>query len=212
MRLRNETKVGLLYALKEFTQRVTGEMKLPVKQQSRDEREPEPRPAAVFMARLPDMTSFQKKAPFILHQVVTGLDELGSVNKGTGQQNRRGLKSNCVIRTVFCVYNPDEQEGGLALLNLMEELRVALLEWPILDKLFVLDLEEGISQMVYPETGERGTAPYYLGEMITAWKLPEIKRMDAARTIQGLPPIDPLARCGGITQGKEMRTDGEEND
>ena len=33
-----------------------------------------------------------------------------------------------------------------------------------LNKVFELDLKEGISQMVYPETGERGTAPFYLGE------------------------------------------------
>lgn len=190
---RNETKVGLLYALKKFTERVTGDMKLPVKRQSRDEREPEPRPAAVFMTHLPDMTSFDKKAPFILHQVVTGDNGIRNANKGMGQQIRREMRRDCVIRSVFCVYNPDEQEGGLALLNIMEEMCVSLLQFPILDEVFVLDLDEGISQMVYPETGERGTAPYYLGEMVTTWKLPPIKRLDAARVMQGLPPTDPAA-------------------
>lgn len=192
--LQNETKVGLLYALKAFTDRVTGNMKLPVKRQSRDEKDPPPRAAAVFLARLPDMTSFEKKAPFILHQAVTGLDELGNVNRGTGMQIRRELESRCVIRSVFCVYNPDGQEGGLTLLNLMEEMRTALLLFPVLDNVFELDMNEGISQMVYPETGERGTAPYYLGEMVTTWKLPVIKRLDGARVAQGLPPTDPKAK------------------
>lgn len=191
--LHNETKVGLLYALKAFTEKATGDMPLQVKRQSRDEREPNPRPAAVFLTRLPDMMSFEKKAPFILHQVVTGLDGFGNVNKGTGMQIRRELKSSCVVRSVFCVYNQNEEEGGLELLNLMEEMRTDLLQFPILNKVFELDLDEGISQMVYPETGERGTAPYYLGEMVTIWKLPQIKRLDAARVVQGLPQTDPKA-------------------
>lgn len=191
VKIRGENKVGLLYALKGFTERVTGDMKLPVKRQSRDEREPEPRSAAVFLTRLPDMASYEKKAPFILHQVVTGENGLRNANKGTGQQIRRELRRDCVIRSVFCVYNPDEQEGGLTLLNLMEEMCVSLMQFPILDELFVLDLDEGISQMVYPDTGERGASPFCLGEMVTTWKLPEVRRLDAAGIIQGLSPMDP---------------------
>lgn len=189
--LQDETKVGLLSALKDFTELATGNILLPVKRQSRDEREPPKRAAAVFLARLPDMKSFEKKAPFILHQAVTGLDEFGNTNKGTGMQIRRELQSSCVIRSVFCVYCADEQEGGLLLLNLMETTRKALLEFPLLNNLFELDLNEGLSQMIYPETGERGTAPYYLGEMVTTWKLPAVKRLDAPGVMQGLPPVDP---------------------
>ncbi len=192
IKLRNETKVGLLCALEDFTKMATGEILLPVKRQSRDEQEPKSKPAAVYKARLPDMASYQKKAPFILHQAVTGEDAIKNANKGTGQQIRRELQSICAVRSVFCVYHPDEQEGGLALLNLMEEMRIALLLYPtMLDKVFELDLDEGISQMIYPETGERGTAPFYLGEMVTTWKLPAIRRLDAARVTQGLPPTDP---------------------
>ena len=194
LRLHNETKVGLLYALERMTKRATGDMALPVKRQSRDETEPEPRPAEVYLARLPELESYAKKAPFILHQVVTGLDELRSVNRGTGRYARMELQSSAVIRSVFCVYHPKEQEGGLALLNLMEEMRIALLQSPILDSVFELDIEEGINQAIYPDTGERGTAPFYIGEMVTTWKLPPVKRMDAARVINGLPPVDPMAK------------------
>lgn len=185
--LHNETKVGLLYALKGFTERVVKDMPLLVKQQSGDVTAPEPRPAAVYLARLPDMTSPTKKAPYILHQAVTGLDALGNENQGSGRAVRLVQQSSTVVRSVFCVYNPDEQEGGMTLLNLMEELRVALLMFPILDQVFELDIKEGVSQVVYPETGERGTAPYYLGEMVTTWKLPPVRRMDAARVIHGQP-------------------------
>lgn len=189
--LHNETKVGLLYSLKAFTKHTTGGLLLQVKQQSGDKEPPRPRHAAVHLTRLPDMASYQKKAPFILHQAVTSEDALKNVNKGTGLQIRRELKSSAVIRSVFCVYHPDEEEGGLALLNLMEAMRVGFLQFPLLDGLFELDLDEGISQLIYPETGERGTAPYYLGEMVTTWKLPVIRRLDAERVIQGLPPVDP---------------------
>lgn len=192
--LNNETKVGLLYALKGFTEEAVKDLLLPVKRQKQDERNPPDRAATVFMARLPDMTSFEKKAPFILHQAVTGEDGLKNANRGTGRESKLELQSSAVIRSVFCVYHPDEQEGGLALLNIMEEMRIALLTYPTLNGVFELDLKEGISQMVYPETGERGTAPYYLGEMVTQWRLPVIKRLDAARIVQGLPLTDPNAK------------------
>lgn len=192
--LHNETKVGLLYELEAFTKRVTGDMRLPVKRQSEAEPEPEPRPAAVYKASLPDMASYKKKAPFILHQAVTGEDAIKNVNRGTGQKIRRETQRTCVVRSVFCVYHPDEQEGGLALLNLMEELNTALLLYPtMLNRVFELDLDEGISQMIYPETGERGTAPFYLGEIVMVWKLPAVRRLDAEQIVQGLPAADPNA-------------------
>lgn len=185
--LENETKVGLLYALKDFTVSTVKGLLLPVKRQKQDEQEPPRRAAEVFLVRLPDMTSFERKAPFILHQMVTGDDGLKNT-AGTGRESRLELQCSAVIRSVFCVYHPDEQEGGLELLNIMEEMRIALLMYPTLNGAFDLDLKEGISQMVYPETGERGTAPFYLGEMVTTWKLPPVTRIDAARVVHGWPP------------------------
>ena len=162
--LENETKVGLLYALKDFTTETVKDLLMPVKRQKQDEREPKRRAAAVFLARLPDMTSFEKKAPFILHQAVTSEDGLKNANKGTGRESRLELQSSAIIRSVFCVYHPDEEEGGLALLNIMEEMRIALLMYPTLNKVFELDLKEGISQMVYPETGERAQRRFTWGK------------------------------------------------
>ena len=208
--LHGETKVGLLYALKCFTEHVTRDMLLPVKRQSRDESDPEPRAAGVYMARLPELESYARKAPFILHQVVTGLDEVGSNGTGTGAKARKELQSNAVVRSVFCVYHPDEQEGGLALLNLMEEMRIELLRHPILGSIFELDLREGVSQAIYPETGERGTAPFYLGEMVTTWKLPPVHRIDAERVIQGLPPIDPGMRFRGAGETATTKKNGKD--
>ena len=140
--LENETKVGLLYALKDFTRETVKGLILPVKRQKQDQREPSPRPAAVFLARLPDMMSFDKKAPFILHQAVTGEDGLKNANQRSGRESRPELQSSAVIRSVFCVYHPDEQEGGLTLLNIMEEMRIALLMRPILSGVFELNLKD----------------------------------------------------------------------
>ena len=80
--------------------------------------------------------------------------------------------SRATIRTIFCVYHPDEQEGGLALLNLMERLRLSLLEQGVVGKQFILDKETGLESLVYTED----IAPYYAGEMISVWKLPPIER------------------------------------
>lgn len=191
MEVQNETKVGLLLALKAFTETAVEGLRLKVRRQKEDEEEPKPRPAAVYLMRLPDMSSVTKKAPYILHQVVTGHDAVETLDHRTGPQAIRERQSRCVVRTVLCVYDPDEQEGALTLLNLMEQLRMALLMKPILGGAFVLDEEEGLDGMVYLENGERTTAPYYLGEMVSVWKLPKVERLDAARVTHGYPARDP---------------------
>ncbi len=157
------TKVILLEQLKEFTAASVRELLLPVAQQKEDKEPPPPRPAEVYRARLPDSRAAKKKAPYILHQIVTGKDAQPPGQRGTAE---------ATVRTVFCVYHPDEQEGGLALLNLMERLRLDLLEQGVVGKQFKLDREAGLESLVYPED----TAPYYAGEMISTWKLPVIER------------------------------------
>ena len=91
------------------------------------------------------------------------------------------------MRSIFCVYNPDEQEGGLSLLTLMDQLYLSLLERPIVGAQFTLDLEAGMESMAYPED----SAPYFAGEMVTVWKMPPVKRLDTTRVIHGMPPWDP---------------------
>lgn len=157
------TKVVLLKQLKEFTEQRTKDLLLPVAPQKEDKEPPKDRPAEVHRTRLPDSRAAKKKAPYILHQVITGKD---------GQSAGKGAVSSVTVRTIFCVYNPDEEEGGLALLNLMERLRIGMLEEQIIGKQFRLDLEAGLESLVYPED----TAPYYTGEMISVWKLPIIER------------------------------------
>ena len=162
------TKVVLLKQLKEFTEERVKDLLLPVAQQKEDEEPPKDRPAEVYRTRLPDSRAAKKKAPYILHQAVTGKD--------VQKPGDRTPDSSAVVRTVFCVYCKDEEEGGLYLLNVMERLRIALLEQVVIGKQFRLDLKEGLESLAYPDDASSSTAPYYLGEMVSQWKLPPVGR------------------------------------
>lgn len=160
------TTVFLLEALKAFTENATKELIMPVRANEKNP-EPEPRAALVFRTRLPDFHAATEKAPYILHQLVTREDVQIPGQFPTAQ---------AVVRTVFCVYNEDGQEGGMTLLNLIERLRIALLKHRVLDKQFVLNTEAGLKTLIYPDDDEHPTAPYYLGEMYSVWKIQEIER------------------------------------
>lgn len=157
------TKITLLEQLKNFTkERVRGVL-LPVAQQKEDKAPPPYRPAEVYCTHLPDSRAAKKKAPYVLHQVITSKDS---------QSPGQSALSSVTIRTIFCVYNRNEEEGGLSLLSLMERIRIGMLEEMVIGKQFHLDLEAGIETLIYPED----IAPYYAGEMISVWKLPVIER------------------------------------
>ena len=157
------TKVMLLEALKVESEEATRDLLMPVAMQKGDKEQPENRVPGIYLMRLPDSGAAKKKAPYTLHQVITSRDQ-----QSQGNQD----ESICTIRTVFCVYSQDEQEGGMLLLNLMERHRIHLLRKVVIGDQFELDKEAGIETLVYPED----TAPYFAGEMITVWKLPVIER------------------------------------
>lgn len=156
------TRVDLLDALAQFTENVVAELPLPVSVQRSGE-EPTMRAAKVYKMRLPNFKQWQKKAPYILHQVLTSAD-----TQPRGQRE----ESKAVVRTVFCVYSEDEQEGPLYLLNLIERLRIALLRERVIGGCFVLDMEEGVESLV--NISEQTN--YFGGEMVTTWSLPGIER------------------------------------
>lgn len=157
------TRVILLERLGDFTRETTGDLIMPVKRQEKDTEDPKPRAADVHLMRLPDSKAATKKAPYVLHQIITGKDE---------QPEGEREKSSATVRSVFCVYSENEQEGGLMLLNLMERFRIGLLKQVVIGGQFELDLQAGLESLIYPED----TAPYYAGEMVSVWKLPPIKR------------------------------------
>ena len=46
---------------------------MPVEPQEEDEGQPAPRPAQIFGMNLPDGASYQREAPYILHQIIKKL-------------------------------------------------------------------------------------------------------------------------------------------
>ena len=155
-------KVILLEQLKEFTELAIKDLLMPVRPQENSPQEP-PRPARVHLINLPSGRGPTEQAPYVIHRIITGKDE-----QPAGEREQAGA----LVRTVFAVYNQDEQEGGLMLLNLMERLRIGLLEDRLIGKQFKLDMGSGLESLVYPEN----VAPYYAGEMISVWRMPMIER------------------------------------
>ena len=167
------TRIILLERLREFTEECTRDLLLPVQMQDEDEEPPPDRSVAVYTPCLPELSAYARKAPFVTHEIVTGKDSLKQ-DAGGGVKRPQ---SDAVVRTCFCVYHENEQEGRLALLNLMERLRIALLEEVVIGKQFKLDLDAGVETLVYPgNPNQTAVSPFYLGEMITTWKLPIIER------------------------------------
>lgn len=159
------TRVDLLQALKKFTEEATANLILPTRIQNKGE-EQGYRAPEVFLMRLPDSNSATKKAPYILHQLVTGKDI---------QAEKQQMENSAIVRSIFCVYDADEQAGGLALLEMAERVRIPLLKRCLIGRNqneFWLDTTEGVEFLAYPDD----TAPYYAGELITTWHLPPIQR------------------------------------
>ena len=156
------TKVILLEQLRDFTKEATADLIMATAMQEGDA-EQKHRAADVYLMRLPDSKSAKKKAPYILHQIITGADKHPSGERDI---------STAMVRSIFCVYAEDEQEGGLMLLNLMERVRIGLLRKVVIGNQFTLDKEVGLESLVYPDD----MAPYFAGEMVSTWKLPTIER------------------------------------
>ena len=166
------TRIVLLEQLKAFTEKCIKDLLLPVQMQEEDTEPPPDRAADVYAPCLPELRSYAQKAPFITHEIVTGKDKLEPDPHMGKRQD-----SIAVVRTCFCVYHKNEQDGRFALLTLMERLRIAFLEAGTIAKQFRLDLEAGMETLVYPgNPGQTAVSPFYLGEMITTWYLPIIER------------------------------------
>lgn len=156
------TRITLLEQLRDFTKEATAELIMPTRMQKGDT-EQKYRPADVYLMRLPDGTSATKKAPYVLHQLITGKDQQSSGNR---------IESTAQIRSICCVCNDDEQDGNLMLLNLMERIRTALLKRVTIGGGFTLNANAGLEYQVYSDNA----VPYFAGEMISTWKLPAIER------------------------------------
>ena len=153
------TKQDFLDALCDFTREAVKDLLLPVEMQEDDEEQPAPRPPDVYQMGLPDFAEAEKKAPFIIHQIYTASDEW--------PEGRTEPISKTMARTVFGIYHPDSQEGPLALLGLIERLRIALWRRGGVGRQFTLDMKAGADYLIY----DKQIPPFYAGEMVTSWNL-----------------------------------------
>lgn len=73
------------------------------------------------------------------------------------------------MRIIAATYSEDESEGATCVLNLLTRIRIALLKDGVIGERYMLI--PPLEMIVYPDS----TAPYYLGEMMTEWKMPIIE-------------------------------------
>lgn len=156
------TKVLLLDELQKFCKNTVKGFNLPTAVQKGDT-EIKCRPPEVYKMRLLNSSAAKKVVPYIILQLVTGKDV---------QADGQPSDSIALVRLIFNVYNDDEQEGALSLLNVMEAVRIELLKKTIIADKFELDREEGVETIIYPDN----TAPYFIGEMMTTWHLPPVEQ------------------------------------
>ena len=121
------------------------------------------RPAEIFTGRLPDRKSETTKAPYILNAIL---------NSNFFQRPGEQPDNDVTVRTVVCVHHENGELGAAGLLNLLERMRISYTAYPILDDMYEVDFEKGIQDLIYPDD----TAPFYMAEQITVWKLPPVKR------------------------------------
>lgn len=150
------TPVILLDNLQEFVKEKTKDIKLQVRVR-KPEQEKE-RAADVYKMRLPKKEDQTEKVPYILLQFLTGKD--GEVQEG----------SSCQIRIVVATYAENDSMGAYDVLNVILRIRSELQKAGIIGGYFVL--EKPLEYLVYPDSIQ----PYFLGEMITNWSVPSIKR------------------------------------
>lgn len=158
------TPIELLEGLQTFIEKATNDLLLPQKPVT-GKPQAGPAPAAVFKMGIPapegNPENQTNRIPYILLQLFTGKD---SQNSGEDPE------SECKIRIVFAVYGQDKSTGMMDLLNLMTRTRISLIEAGVISDMFLL--KKPLEWLIYLEQ----TSPYYLGEMITVWEMPEIKR------------------------------------
>lgn len=155
------TPIILLDRLEEFVKKVTGDIKLQVKVRNLNPEEEKERAANVYKMRLPKKEDQVQQIPYILLQFINGKDD---------KKEKEPEESMCAVRIVVATYSEDGGQGAYDLLNVILRIRSELEKAGIIGGHFVL--QKPLEYIVYPDS----TEPYYLGEMITNWSIPTIKR------------------------------------
>lgn len=153
------TPLELLDVLKAFIEENTKDILLPVRV-DRKSGEAKERPAEVYKMRLPTKDAETKRIPYVLLQYIKSTDT---------QTAGEPPESSCMVRIVAATYSEDGEEGALCVLNLLTRIRIAFLRDGVIAERFML--KPPIEMIVYPDS----TPPYYLGEMMTEWRMPIVE-------------------------------------
>ena len=155
------TPIILLDRLEEFVKEVTKDIRLQVKFRNINPEEEKERTANVYKMRLPKKEDQVQQIPYILLQILNGKDD---------KKEKEPEESICTVRIVVATYSEDAGQGAYDVLNVILRIRSELEKAGIIGGQFVL--QKPLEYIVYPDS----TEPYYLGEMITNWSIPTIKR------------------------------------
>lgn len=151
------TPVVLLEGLKEFIEECTKDILLQVRTKPTEESSVSRRAAEVHLMRLPDKSSETILIPYVLLQFIDGRDE-------------DDAESTCRVRVIVATYSDDNGIGSMDVLNVLTKIRIDLLKKGVISNQF--SIKKPLEYIVYPED----TAPYFMGEMMTVWEIPEIMR------------------------------------
>lgn len=154
------TPLNLLDALQKLIRQVTKDIMLQVRARDESGNHKE-RPAEVYKMRIPDKEGDTKLVPYILLQLLTGKDD---------KNGSEPDESICTVRIIVVTYSEDAQKGSIDTLNVITRLRTNLLKIISLDEKFIL--KKPLEYMIYTED----TAPYFIGEMMTIWRIPTINK------------------------------------
>ena len=156
------TRFFLIKELKAFCEKQVKNLLYPPAVQKGDTKKVERAPE-LYAMRLPNSREAKKFAPYIIIQLADSLHV---------QNESEQPEYSATIRFIFCVYEENESEGAMRLLNLMDLVQEALLRQVKIGNCYRLDVHKPLDMLIYPDD----TAPYFVGEMVGTFNLPATKR------------------------------------
>lgn len=153
----------LMETLKGFVQDDLKEMRLKVKQEEWASKVPLERPVQVYTYMTPVPTDNTELVPYILLRPVKGSD--------TSDEDSGLPESTVTIMGYIAVYDRNPQEGQMAVLNIIEKLRLDLLSRRVIGGEY--ELQEPFEYKFYDDI----ILPYHEAEFTTIWRMQPVKRI-----------------------------------
>lgn len=151
------------------------------------------RPPEVYIMSPPDRNDWVSCVPYLIIQFLSGTDTQTSEDKDYKQY------ATASVRVLIATWNPDGQQGGLQVVDLIERIRTVLLRGVMLMDNYTL--QEPLDYEVY--TDETGN--YFLGEIDMVWTMPTIRR--DSLSVEAATESGTLEKSGMIPERKGTKED-----